>query len=68
MAYAILMRPSLNAMKVLAFKVQEYLKAKRQRNKSSDGNIHLVKVNNGYHQKWGFEKSQIDRINQKITH
>ena len=54
--------------KVVLFKVQEYLKVKGQRNKSSDGNIQLVKVNNGYHQKWGFEKSQIDRINQKITH
>ena len=40
---------------------------KGQRNKSSGGNTHLVKVNNGYHQEWGFERSQVDRTNQKIT-
>ena len=34
------------------FEVQEYLEVKEQRNKSSSGNTHLVKVNNGYHQEW----------------
>ena len=38
--------------KITNFKVQEYLEAKGQRNKSSGGNTHLVKVNNGYHQEW----------------
>ena len=40
------------AGEVDTFKVQGYLKAKGQRNKSSGGNTHLVKVNNGYHQEW----------------
>ena len=54
--------------KVVLFEVQEFLEAKGQRNKSSGGNIHLGKINNGFHQEWGFERSQVDRTNQKITH
>ena len=34
------------------FKAQGYLKVKEQKNKSSGGNTHLVKVNDSYHQKW----------------
>ena len=34
------------------FKVQGYLKVKGQRNKSSGGNTHLLKVNDGYYQGW----------------
>ena len=49
------------------FEVQGYLEVKGQRNKSSGENTHLVKVNDGYHQEWGSERSQIDRMNQKIT-
>ena len=41
---------------------------KGQRNKSSSGNTHLVKVNDGYHQEWDSERSQVDRMNQRITH
>ena len=51
----------------LTFEVQGYLEVKGQRNKSSDGDTHLVKVNDGYHQEWGSERSQVDRTNQKIT-
>ena len=55
----------LSYLYVHVFKVQRYLKAKGQRNKSSGGNTHLMKVNNGYHQEWGSKRSQVDRTNQK---
>ena len=63
----LLMSTSLRFFAVAGFEVQEYLKVKGWRNKSSGGNTHLVKVNDGYYQEWGPERSQIDRTNQKIT-
>ena len=55
-------------IQVEVLKVQGYLKVKGQKNKSLGGNTHLVKVNDGYHQEWGSERSQVDRMNQRITH
>ena len=52
---------------IAPFKVQRYLEVKGQRNKSSGGNTHPMKINDGYHQEWGSERSQVDRTNQKIT-
>ena len=49
------------------FEVQEYLEVKGQRNKSSGENTHLVKVNDGYHQEYESERTQVDSTNHKIT-